>query len=212
MVAAGGAEAKTLRFIPRSGTFPQKFSGETGTPRLETSPGRKLVCSGHTKLTGQFNGPTEVTNTVVTFEKCRFEGFAACENSGTEIIKTKTLTGKLGYISKSKEEVGLDFTGEAKTGSEPVWAEFTCSLLGKVSITGHVIGNITKPHLNLPGETEFALSFDETKGVQTPSAFEGGPSGQQLHWIESPNSEVFGIDSEFSSLKIPGPETFELEG
>ena len=88
---------------------------------------------------GEAVGKSQVGHIAVTFKGCTLEGYSPCSNTTQEgEIDTTILKGELGYINKSKKEVGIDLTPEKKDGD---FAQFTC-LEGNEGI---VVGGDLKP-------------------------------------------------------------------
>ncbi|HTC61077.1 MAG TPA: hypothetical protein VK691_13315 [Solirubrobacteraceae bacterium] len=199
---AAGASA-SLSFHPSAG-FPVKFSGSGGKAEFESAKNVDVECVGQS-VTGEITNLTVVSKMVGTFEKCTTEIGSKCE------IKTASLKGTLGYINKSAEQIGLDLEGETKVGSEePVWGEIKCGEY-KAAIKGHVIARITEPPLNKPAYRTMKLAFSETKGVQEPGGFEGGPSGQQLTWKPAAFLEDLGIIEAFPGIITFSGQTLEIK-
>lgn len=176
-VGVSSASAALPEFQLEEGLkFPAKFSNSTGAlERMENTSGNVVVqCMGAATTTGQITSKTEVGKVV--------ESWPNCKNSYGESIGTITsvaLKGHLGYINKAKKEVGLELEVEA-AGEEPVWTEFNGFFGDKVVQKGHLIGAIGP--VNTPKTKQMKLTYEEEKGVQKITKFEGGPTGQQLHW------------------------------
>jgi hypothetical protein len=87
--------------------------------------------------------PNAEANVKVTFSKCKSLG-APCASPGAkkEEIKTSTLAGQLGYISKAGPVVGVDLANQAEPGSGFI-TEFECTGVAKVRVHGSVIGEQT---------------------------------------------------------------------
>jgi hypothetical protein len=82
---------------------------------------------------GETSGKNAVKNVVVTFYGCKALGVAPCSNTPNEgEIKVNLLSGELGFINKSTDEVGIALTPQKKKGD---FAEFTCSLGGSLLTT-----------------------------------------------------------------------------
>lgn len=123
----------------------KQFSGEGGTGVLSGSyifcePGAKrtptcgegkeeftlpvsVECTSETN-TGEASGKDDITNVVVKFKGCTSLG-TACSNTVNEgEINVNPLKGVLGFINKSKDEVGVLLQPKAKNGE---FAQFVCS-------------------------------------------------------------------------------------
>jgi hypothetical protein len=75
---------------------------------------------------GEASGKNDVKNVNVTFTGCIALGSFPCSNTATsEEIKTTTLKGALGYLNKSKHEVGVSLEPETKGG---LFAKFSCTI------------------------------------------------------------------------------------
>lgn len=140
---AGTYEWRKEAQVPNKG-----FTGEGGTGVLnadyvicEPKAERKPTCnageetetlpiyvectSEHAR--GLTTGSTTVGSVAVKFYGCKALGSIPCSNSTSpEEIEVNTLSGTLGYINKSKHEVGLDLNPVIKNGP---FASFTCGAI-----------------------------------------------------------------------------------
>ena len=161
-ILASGAQAKT-KLKPITG--PIKITSTTKEAELSTSA-VTVKCKKGTDV-GEVSGPKTGKDTV-TFEECEaLEKKCQSEGAALGVIKTFLLENELGWISKEKEEVGIDF----KPGPENAkyLAEFKCEGLG-VKVEGSVIGRMGP--LNKMG-TETSEDFTGEGVTQNPTKFEG---------------------------------------
>jgi hypothetical protein len=111
-----GAESVKESRIPRS-----KCTAEGGEILLPTP--QKIECESESNH-GEATGTKEVKNVTVVFRGCKLFGTTACSNGSEEgEIAVNLLKGSLGYISKSKKEVGVLLEPAAK--KQP-FATFIC--------------------------------------------------------------------------------------
>jgi len=153
----------TLRPIVKAG-FATKIK-ELTEVKLETKGKASVSCTGETG-DGTYSTVKTVGGITLTLTGCHRKAVGSCQSAGGapgEIVST-TLTGELGMIEGGK--TGLDLR---PAGGE-VLAEFSCADV-PVQVTGSVIVQV-KPNSMLSTDT---LKFAQTRGVQHPTHFEGGP-------------------------------------
>ena len=163
-VAAASASAA----LPEFSKTKVKVTGKSGAGTLETVTGTKVTCTGGTS-SGEITAEKTVSKTLVIFTGCASSGFK-CSTSGAASgeLKTKELTGTLGYLTKSTKEVGLDL----KPASGTEFIEFECAGgIVKVKVTGSVICPLTPVNTST---TTFTLTCKQKAGVQEFKKFEGG--------------------------------------
>jgi hypothetical protein len=164
----------------------KKFKGTAGKSVLHNViPGKgdiKVECAS-SKDEGLAVMPNLEAQVKATFSKCKSLG-APCATAGAkkEEIKTNSLAGELGYISKPGTVVGADLANEAEPG-KGITAEFECTGVAKVRVIGSVIGvqggdvNV----INKVSTTTYAVGpyLGELAPGYTPQVnipmFEGGP-------------------------------------
>jgi hypothetical protein len=180
------------------------FTSTSGEGTLETASGETVKCKEDTNE-GEITGPKEVSKVVVKFKGCKATilGFikVACKTSGagTEEIVTEKLKGHIGYLNKSKKEVGQELEPEGT-----LFAKFECA--GEtVEVRGHVIGKLT-PTDSMTKTT--TLTFEQSGGKQKYTEFEGGPSGQILE--TKTGSGSFGQSAEATTDTIKTTEEGEI--
>ena len=111
-------------------------NGETGKEGPNAQKSREAERNGeviparveckHESATGEASGKNDVKNVVVTFTGCVALGSSPCSNTANaEEIKTSTLKGYLGYLNKSKHEVGVVLEPQTKKG---LFAKFSCAI------------------------------------------------------------------------------------
>jgi len=126
-------------------------TSNSGTAHITTA-------SGGTATSKFFNVEIETTGL-----KCTSAGQA------TGTVETKLLTEEPGWISKAKNEAGVDF----KPASGEFLAEFSCEGGISAKVRNSVIGHVTP--LNTAGtEQKLNLIADETGKENSPHNFEGG--------------------------------------
>jgi len=175
LVASGASAAKT-----EHGEMVVTSSG--GEAHLGTEAGSITSTSNHGK--GNLTGPGGGTSS------SDFEGVEAvaakakCNSAGKPEgnVETFPLSEGTGWISKAKNEAGVDF----KPASGEFLAEFVCGPV-KVKVKGSVIGHVT-PLNTASLSTQLNLIPDETKKANSPHNFEGGPTDVLLSNING--SEV----------------------
>jgi hypothetical protein len=146
------------------------YKGKGGKATLHTpAVGGEVTCKSFAD-TGKHGSPTTEEKVVSTFKTCeslKKKCLSPGQKAGT--IVTKPLSGVLGYINKSKKEVGVAL--KAETGS--VLAEFNCEGL-EIETTGSVIG--TESPVNVFTKTENNVFAVNGGGEQVVKNFEGGPT------------------------------------
>jgi hypothetical protein len=164
-------EGKTAKYeLVQGNGKGKKFSGKGGAAKLTTPKLSSVVECSSFKDSGLINkAGTGQEKVVSIFGKCT-TAKKNCSSAGAKKgeIKTGSLQGVLGYISKSPLSVGVLLTAEGGGAL----AEFDCEGL-KVKTTGGVIGALTG------GINSFSKSSTDTFSVdgankQVPQSFEGG--------------------------------------
>jgi len=206
--ACTGAKVKNGGFAWLKGTSNIEkpgFTSSGGEAELRTTSGIATDCSSET-TTGQLSGSKEVSSVEVTFQGCHanllglvctggeveeFEEGYIKEKPGE--IKTRSLTGKLGYIEGAGTEhpvVGISLRPE---GKKALFAQFICGgiLVVRVGANPHKGGgnSIISPisPINVMGTTAVQTYTQQQEcevveevnvchgtGVQIPTSFEGG--------------------------------------
>jgi hypothetical protein len=118
-------------------------------------------------IKGNVTGPKTIGDITLIGSGCEFIG--ECSNTSTagEVV-FKSLTGEIGYINKTKKEVGVDLKPE----SGSYLTEFECGEL-KLRLAGSVIGRISPINI-MSKDTEF--KFSGSGGKQEIEKFETGLS------------------------------------
>jgi hypothetical protein len=154
----------------------KQFKGKGGAATLHTpAVSGEVVCKSF-KDSGFINSPTTEDKVISEFKTCTSIGkkcMSPGEKAGT--IKTNSLKGELGYISKSPLKVGVVLSPE----SGSVLAEFNCEGLTVVT-SGSVIGE-QKGDINVFSKSSENVFSVTGGGVQTVTKFEGGAT----HVLES---------------------------
>jgi len=153
------------------------FKGKGGKATLHTpAVGGEVTCKSFGD-SGNITTPTTEGKVVSEFKTCESLG-KKCSSPAAKagLIKTNPLKGVLGYINKSKKEVGVALSAETGT----VLAEFNCEGL-EIVTTGSVIGTIASVDVFTKTETNvFAVNGE---GFQAIKNFEGGANQELLSKI-----------------------------
>jgi hypothetical protein len=143
----GGTGTLTTTFILCE-PEPRRVPGGCGPGQEETKLGPILVECETESANGEASGTKEVKNVAVIFKGCKSLG-SACSNTPTEgEIRVNTLKGALGYISKSKKEVGVLLTPAKAKGD---FAIFTCAAVNLTVTVG--VGNAKEGAAYSPEKT-----------------------------------------------------------
>jgi hypothetical protein len=193
---SGGFEWQTSSSIAE-----KAFTSHGGAAELETTSGIKTLCRVE-EAKGLLSGSKEVSEVEVIFKGCEASfGNIPCGNGiqpplGEEPegqIRTRSLKGKLGYISGKGEEtpsVGLTLEPTQKKG---LFAEFICgnTLVVRVGEAPKGVGGdsiispITPVDVMSIAQTQ---TYTQEKGIQKPTALEGGKED----FLETEISDGFG--------------------
>jgi hypothetical protein len=149
------------------------FKGKGGKATLHTpAVGGEVTCKSFGD-SGTVTTPTTEGKVVSEFKTCEsLKKKCASPGAKAGVIKTNSLVGVLGYISKSAKTVGVALSPESGT----VLAEFNCEGL-EIVTTGSVIGTIAPVNVFTKSEENvFAINGE---GLQSIKKFEGG-SNQEL--------------------------------
>lgn len=185
VLVAAGAQAKKVEHGE------EVVESHNGPAHLGTSKGN--IISSSAEGTGHLTSATSGTATT-TFQGTESEivGFAGvkCTNTGTAgEVKTELLAEETGWISKSKNEAGVDF----KPASGSYLAQFECGAL-KVKVKRSVIGHVTPLNVD-SADSKLDLTPNITGTANSPANFEGGP--------------IDTLETEFSAF--PGTEFESLQ-
>jgi hypothetical protein len=163
MVAASAQAAKPLK-----GPVPFTDTGE-GSAELGTKV-INIKCTNHSAV-GVMENATGGTVTA-KYEGCEVVGKGVkCGNVAASTIETHLLRDELGWIDKSKGEVGSDF----KPASGLTLADFNCAGLTKVAVYGSVIGKVSASSVNVMS-TEGKTAFEGAGFKNNPEKFESEPT------------------------------------
>jgi hypothetical protein len=199
-VAATSASAALPEY---SGPFPKPITSKSGPIVIETVSGVKATCTRGTN-TGEITGPKTGTVTL-RLVGCEVLNVLKCNSPGAapgEIVSSQ-LSSTLGYINKTKREVGVDL--EAPAGTT---AEFECGT-NHVVVSGSIIGKITPVNRKVKAGSPFILKFTQTGGKQNPSKFEGGPTDVPMGSINGGPPEEAGVSAR---IEITLAEAAEIKG
>jgi hypothetical protein len=143
--------------------------------KIQTVAGKLITCKGETS-NGEYTGDRTIGNITIKFTGCSLET-GSCTSSGAaegEVV-TSVLQGTLGVIKKGTEAAKNTVGTDLGPASGEVIASFACAGT-PVTVTGASIGELKRDVMNATP----AIKFTETKGVQKPVRFEGGPE-EVLH-------------------------------
>jgi hypothetical protein len=163
-------EGKTAKYELKEGIGKKHtFTGKGGAATLHTPAVSGEVKCGAFKDSGTLTSPTTEGKVVSVFSKCTSIG-KNCNSPGAKkgTIETNDLDGSLGYINKSKKEVGVDLKPE----SGKYLAEFNCEGL-EIKVEGSVIGH-QLGDIDTFSKTSEAVFKVNGEGYQDVKSFEGG--------------------------------------
>jgi hypothetical protein len=165
----------------------RKACEEAGGNVGKASSPNKIECESESNH-GEAKGTKEVANVSVVFRGCKLFGSVPCANSPQEgEIIVNPLKGSLGYISKSKKEVGVLLEPAVKHGT---FAQFSCAGVLDISVgvgnskegafytpetTGGYDGIISPitPVNHMSSEYTQTYTVNEETAENLPSKFEG---------------------------------------
>jgi hypothetical protein len=203
VLAASALAASSASALPEfTGPFAKTFIATSGKTVLETVSKTKVTCASDV-LPGEITGP-QTGLAALGFAGCKMKKVPCnTPNSSSGFIGSTLLAMKVGYINKSKKQVGIDFS----TATGAAFAEFTCGTAVRAVVRGSVIGAITPVNTAVVAPKTFTLKFVQKKGLQAVPNLEGEP----VDVLES----TFGGPFELTGLKateaIPFPGTVELK-
>ncbi len=104
----------------------KSFKGKSGATALHVKlwvPDQTIKCTSSTDIGSELL-PAREANVQVTFKGCMFDA-TKCETKGEKagVIKTRPLSGELGYVEESPVEVGVELKANNEEG---IIAEFEC--------------------------------------------------------------------------------------
>ena len=144
----------------------------TTEPLLETTAALHINCKAETGR-GEYSGAKTVAGVVLTLTGCHRGELGACSSAGAgegEVV-TSALGGELGIVKAgleaSKNKLGLSL----RPAGEAPLAEFSCGGVPLV-VRGAVIEEVKSNAMLLT----VTLKYVQSKGVQKPARFEGGPA------------------------------------
>jgi hypothetical protein len=182
--AAKGGETKIKAFKGDGKNFNFEIQGLGGFNCTKSTMGGKV-----TSLTTLGEMTITLKGCVLLAHPCESTSPQA-EASG-EIV-TKPLAGRLGYISKTRDEVGLEIKGE----SAPYIAEFNCGEL-KYRWSGAEIAAVKPPYNVFTKDT--VLVFEQSGGVERPDQLEGGGVAQLYTEVGSTNGSEYSEQKKLSA-------------
>jgi alpha-tubulin suppressor-like RCC1 family protein len=135
---------------------------------IETTGKEKLVCSA-SKGSGEYLGTREAT-LALTLTGCELAG-AKCASTGAGEgeIRLSPLDGVLGYRERPTNRIGMELypAGEAEALLEAHCGSSALVVRGAVIAAATPVNNMS---------STFTLKFKQSKGKQSPEAFEGEPT------------------------------------
>jgi hypothetical protein len=169
-----------------------------GRSTFEVSSGKKMTCeAGNIFFHLENADPKDVHNVLIRLVGCESEGQPCSSNFAEEEGEVTNLDywyegegfkGHLGWVNKAKQEVGLFITA-LDTKSEDIERRrllfAACQAGGPESVRNLEIGGDKKGGNGIIGligpvntmTTEYELTYQQARGVQEPSAFEGKSGG-----------------------------------
>jgi hypothetical protein len=141
---------------------------------------------------GIVSTPTEESEVRLSFAGCSFIG-KHCTTAGQPLgtVLTEPLKGELGYLNKSKREVGIDF--RAETGTQ--MAKYECEGLERV-LFGSLIGSQTGDINTFSTSSTWTFSVNG-EGEQVLRSFEGGVEDFPEELVNGSGPFAVGIESSF---------------
>lgn len=181
-VAVASASA-ALPELTKPGTM-EKVEGEitgkaSGATKLETAGGKIVECTAATSAKGKSVNTKETEGTVITFTGCSSPGAGACtsesaKNSG-EII-TSAIKTKIGYLSGTSGEVGIEFFVTRESTLTATFVKFGClGGFAKIEVHGALVCRLGKAQHNTPTMSlTLECNKGSTAGSQEFTHIEGG--------------------------------------
>jgi hypothetical protein len=182
---------------------PAPFTATSGLSKLSSTEILPEIECQKSKAVGALTSATkgEVT---VTFEVCTDEG-KKCGNVSAGTIKTNLLETTIGWIDKTKGQVGVSFIGKAggETG-KGAEVEFQCEGVS-FAVRGAAMGRSTPTNTVA---TTGKVTLVGSGGNQEIEKFEGGPN---QHLITESSLLAVGVGVKSAQNQV-GEETFtEIE-
>lgn len=197
---AATAQAKKPPLI----TGPVTYSGSGGRTEVKLENGKYGGCEEQSMI-GEVTGPTSGRATI-TNVGCG-NPYGACTEPGKESgeITTEPLTTELGWIDKSRGEVGIDF----KPASGLVVEEFTCAGFG---FTFHLKGSFIAAVRSINVMSQSSSEQESSTGYsQDPEELEGGPV-DTLRTVEGNNLSEEGVRTVVDAERITTNDEVEVSG
>jgi hypothetical protein len=146
-----------------------------GVPAADGGTGAKITCTAESNVGAEFSGPKTVTNVVAKFTGCETSG-TKCNGVGQGVgeITTFALEGTLGVEKLGATAAANKLEVQLKGPGGGALAEFECSALAKIKVTGCVAHPVVSNKMLLTNTEKFTA----TKGEQKPDKFEGGAENE----------------------------------
>jgi hypothetical protein len=168
-----------------------EFSAKGGAATVEWGGGITLTCTS-SELSGHFVNSKELEGKM-RWSECYGGDRYECSNERetkegytSSWVQSETLKGKLGYINKTKKEVGLLLAAK----SSEVWAKKVDCLGGTESLNGSLGGQLGLPvNTKIPTSKSLGMVYTEKEDKQIT-----GELGGQLLYPSSSNP--FGFKGE----------------
>jgi hypothetical protein len=189
-----GGKSKGFEDQTITKNYPKKSS--SGVVRIRVPAFKAVVeCTG-SKDTGEAAPPNKEVKIVIKFIGCKLEGKPCnAEGAKKEELVTKPLAGELGWINKSKEEVGFDLKPETGTAL----LEADCQGF-HIKLEGSVIGRIAPVNVFTK---KFTITFaPNASEKQEPESFEGGAN-------DTLQTTIVGVGTFPTTLETVVTQTFK---
>jgi hypothetical protein len=173
-----GASAARYGWEPASGGGDElvkpRFSAVSkagSEPKLVVAHGTLITCKAVSN-SGEYAGPASVADVTIRFTGCRMGASTPCSSAGAAEgeVALESLVGELGVVAvnsvQTKDKIGLRLhpaAGEAL-------GEFTCGVV-PVVLSGSMINEVKSDAM----VSVLPWKYAQTKVVQKPAKFEGGP-------------------------------------
>jgi hypothetical protein len=200
-------------------------NGEIGPTTFETTNGKKIECPGGTLETQTVDAPNRVSEMLVTFEGCESEGRVCTSefeapgviSNHLNWLEEQAIEGEVVYLAgkgTTSPTVGLTLTTEV--AGQHLFTVVCENELGSVEIggaggkktersKGNTVIGIVSPVDEMT--TEYTQTFDQTAGVQEPTAAEKGKAkslqmflSNEFKWVQMGLTSAF---TYFSEEELP---------
>jgi hypothetical protein len=162
--------------VSPSGSFPVTFTGTSGVVFIHVSNGGTWECQS-SSITGEITSTKEVSNVVLHFAKGSGgpDGCAGFCTTGHGTWESKTLKGRIAYLSKTSKKVGVLL--------EPASGSIFAECFDSYEIAGSVIAEIGPVNRSLTGPS---LKYEASTYQQVWRHFEGETTNHGLLQLFEP--------------------------